>query len=371
MPTIEPVQEVRSGSLVTWGCDDTPTHEMVTHTALARRAAQLLGRDYLGRLEAYTGSDVPYCIPRAPLFGEEGCRILGSDRPDPGAFLGGWVPAPLLATKAIVHPLAPDETPPDHWPAVFADRARTLVLDGATAFTFDGGLAAGRTLLGKGAVRIKAVGASGGTGQYVAYGADDLERILRALEAVGILNDGIVLEENLSDAKTYSVGRIRLGEARAAYFGTQELTPNNSGEEVYGGSRLFVTRGGYRELIARIAPDFAAICRIAIAFDQLADAELGLIASRRNYDVITGIDGAGRRRLAVLEQSWRVGGASPAEFAALDAFAREPELAHTVASSVERYGLTAVPPGSATLYFHGVDPVVGPLLKYAVVRDDR
>ena len=43
-------------------------------------------------------------------------------------------------------------------------------------------------------------------------------------------------------------------------------------------------------------------------------------ASRRNYDVVAGLDARGQRRCGVLEQSWRVGGASPAELVALAAF---------------------------------------------------
>ena len=95
----------------------------------------------------------------------------------------------------------------------------------------------------------------------------------------------------------------------------------------------------------------------------------GMFASRRNYDVIQGTDAAGRRRSGVLEQSWRVGGASGAEIAALEAFRAEPALRAVRASTVEDYGEAAPPPPpGATVYFRGVDERVGPITKYATVE---
>ena len=49
-------------------------------------------------------------------------------------------------------------------------------------------------------------------------------------------------------------------------------------------------------------------------------------ASRRNYDIARGIDAQGQWRCRVLEQSWRIGGASGPEVAALQAFRADPAL---------------------------------------------
>jgi hypothetical protein len=95
----------------------------------------------------------------------------------------------------------------------------------------------------------------------------------------------------------------------------------------------------------------------------------GLFASRRNYDVAQGLDAGGRRRCGVLEQSWRAGGASGAEVAALEAFRAEPALRAVRASTGEFYGERETPPPPhATVYFRGVDERVGPITKYAVVE---
>ena len=70
----------------------------------------------------------------------------------------------------------------------------------------------------------------------------------------------------------------------------------------------------------------------------------------------------------VLEQSWRIGGASSAEVAALEAFARGTTGSVIRASSVELYGEAQVPEG-ATVLFRGEDADVGFITKYALVED--
>jgi hypothetical protein len=108
----------------------------------------------------------------------------------------------------------------------------------------------------------------------------------------------------------------------------------------------------------------------AVAFDRLDDRHLaGLIASRRNYDVACGNGPGGDRRIGVLEQSWRVGGATPAEIAALEAFADRPGLSAVRARCVEIHGPSPFVPEGATVYYRGDDPEMGPLTKYACVDE--
>jgi hypothetical protein len=90
-----------------------------------------------------------------------------------------------------------------------------------------------------------------------------------------------------------------------------------------------------------------------------------LLASRRNYDVVHGLDSRGRRQSGVLEQSWRLGGASGAEIAALEAFGANPGLQVVRAYCVEMYGEDAAPPADAFTLFQGIDEAAGAVLKYA------
>ncbi|MGY0794627.1 DUF3182 family protein [Azospirillum argentinense] len=81
-----------------------------------------------------------------------------------------------------------------------------------------------------------------------------------------------------------------------------------------------------------------------------------------------GGDVHGRRCSGVLEQSWRVGGASGAEIAALEMFRADPDLKGARVASVETYGADAAPPPDATVYFRGRDERVGFISKYALAE---
>lgn len=123
---------------------------------------------------------------------------------------------------------------------------------------------------------------------------------------------------------TRSVGYTMVGDRTIAYHGTQRSVTNNHGLSVYGGSHLICVRGGWPEL-ERLPMDAEARLAVIQAriYDSNADQYPGFIASRRNYDVGQGSDGTGQCRSGVLEASWRSGGASTAELAALNAFAQD------------------------------------------------
>jgi len=357
------------GPVLTLGCLGTDSHGEQSHIALTKRVANFLSKEYIGRLEDYKGPIRPYCVPRDTLCGAE-CALHLPEVTE-SDFLGGQVGHPMAATKAVVHPLAPGEEAPSTWPGSFADATTDLTLLGYTAITSRGAICAGRKLLETGDVRIKLVGASGGTQQEVAGSLDELLYIIDALSSENGLVDCLVLEENLTDVQTFSVGQITLGGLSAAYIGEQNLTLNNQGREVYGGSCLRVFRGGLSNLVDTLSDKERVICDLGMQFDELAVRHLGLVASRRNYDVVSGRDNQGKIKRAVLEQSWRVGGASGAEIAALEAFVSDPELNWVQASTVEQYGDTVKPPVNADVYFHGVDGELGPLLKYSLIQDSR
>src|SRR5690606_12030147 len=119
-----------------------------------------------------------------------------------------------------------------------------------------------------------------------------------------------------------SIGHIHACGMQMTYFGHQVSTDSNKGDKVYGGSSLTLVRGGFSELLAlKPAPIIVEAIARARQYDAaVSRAYPDLLASRRNYDVITGHDGSGNALTAVLEQSWRVGGASPAEISALEVF---------------------------------------------------
>ncbi len=293
-------------------------------------------------------------------------KDLGIRRRD--QILGGVVPAAFVATKAITHGLLhPDARCPPLWSTAMAGLMGDAALTGYTAFSRADALAAGRMLLANGPVRIKDVCAKAGLGQVVVHDDAALADALSREDDADLAHCGIVLEENLTEVVTYSVGTIQLPARTISYWGSQNLTHDHQGREVYGGSDLYVVRGGLDTLAAEpLSPAIARAVACAGAFDRAAQlAYPDLLLTRRNYDVIEGADAAGARRIGVLEQSWRVGGASGAEIAAFEALRDEPDTHAVRCSTVEIYA-EIDPPTGATVYFRGVDPRVGPMTKYAV-----
>ncbi|MGF6543331.1 hypothetical protein OKW32_006681 [Paraburkholderia youngii] len=75
----------------------------------------------------------------------------------------------------------------------------------------------------------------------------------------------------------------------------------------------------------------------------------------------------GARQCAVLEQSWRVGGATGAEIGALRAFRADPLAYAMSASTREIYGDDVQLPDGASIVYPGVDSRAGAITKYYTV----
>jgi hypothetical protein len=349
---------------------DPSGHEHVSRAEISRKLAALKGFEFAGEYDAsvkYPGA--VYFIPDETIIGLDLAQSLGiSGEHD---LFGGVVPHPFVATKAISHPLIrPDACAPAGWSAEFGSLVRDAVLSGYTVFTAEDAKLACSRLLEQGPARIKAVRAKGGHGQTLVSGMAELEAALDEIDPAELTNHGLVLEENLTDVTTYSVGQIRVGNFIATYYGTQRLTPNNDGMQVYGGTALVAVLGGFDRLLKLNVPKAVHMAvDQACRYDTAAEACFpGMILSRRNYDVAQGVGADGRRRSGVLEQSWRLGGASGAEVAALEIFQADPDVKAVHAECFEVYGADHEPPPDATVYFHGHDAKAGPLTKYTVAR---
>jgi hypothetical protein len=261
---------------------------------------------------------------------------------------------------------------PASWSAKFATDVRSIVPRGYTAFCVEDAQAAIECLLREGPVRVKPVKATGGRGQSIIRSASEFDGIVEKLDHAQLSQFGLVLEEDIAAPITYSVGQIRLEGLVASYYGVQNLARDNFGQTAYGGSDLSVVRGDFDDLVS--VRDPSGEVRIAIDQAQRYDAAAKrhfpeIIASRRNYDIICGTSTTGQRCCGVLEQSWRIGGATPAEITALEAFAADSGLKSVEVSSVEAYGTCPPKPANAIIYFEGVDQQVGAITKYAHLRN--
>src|SRR5205814_6347556 len=138
-----------------------------------------------------------------------------------------------------------------------------------------------------GAIRVKQPLGDGGHGQNVATSLDELEQFLKKFSDDDMAACGLVLEPNLQNVVTRSVGRTNLGDNKAiAYHGTQRRVINNAGQRVYGGSQLVCIRGSWNEL-EKLPMDLQTRLAVQQAqlYDRAASEYAGFDASRRNYDV--------------------------------------------------------------------------------------
>lgn len=345
-----------------------PQHEVQTNKALARWLAQILGLKFGGSYDAekHRGRDI-YLLPTQTLVGAA-ARELGVSGPDD--LWGGFVEHDFICTKAISHGLRSHQAhAPQGWSPLFSERVRTVVLDGLSVFALEDARPAAEHLLYSGPIRLKPIHACAGRGQEVVKSLDAFDEILARPEAGELFSDGVVLEQDLSQVVTHSVGQSFIGDRVLSYCGDQYLTKDAHGEEVYGGSNLLVVQGGYEDLLTLDLPDDVRLAiQQAQVFDRAADeAYPRFYASRRNYDIAQGLDSEGRPRSGVLEQSWRMGGASSAEVAALQSFVNDPSMRAIRVSSVETYTDQALPADAIEVY-RGPAENSDFLLKYVTVK---
>jgi hypothetical protein len=357
------------GTVVTYAANEgLNEHEIAARVAVARRLAALKGFEFGGGYQPSLQRNKPlYFVPSETLSGNEAARLGIRGAND---LFGGVVPHPFVASKTIAHPLTGrDAQRPQGWSEAFPQRVHAVVLPGFTAFARADALKGGERLLEDGPVRVKHGRGIGGKGQAVATDRGALARALDAFDRVELASCGVVLEPSLEEQATYSVGQVSVDGLCASYCGTQRSTTDNDGRPAYGGSDLLIVRGGFAALLAlQLDTAMRLAVHRALTFDQASAEFPGLFASRRNYDVLHGRDARGRWHCGVLEQSWRIGGASGPEVAALEAFRADSRLRAVRARSTELYGEQATPPRGAIVHFHGVDPVAGPLVKYTMVE---
>ena len=326
---------------------DVHHHESHSRRHIANGVAKLLDTSARPEGEAVPGD---YLVASRPLLPHEAIAHSVGGIHD---IFGSIVPHAFVGSKVIVHPLAThDSRRPDGWVAGLGGELDAVALRGFSAFARKDAMVAAHRLLDLGPVRLKRADACGGHGQTVVLDMQAFERAIDEIDDADLENVGVVVEENLLRTRTLSVGSLVIGGWSGAYVGTQRQAIDHLGRTVYGGSELRVLRGGLADMLdsGRGAEGLQAIRHVMHFEACVQRAFPSLLASRRNYDVLCGVDAKGEARMGILEQSWRVGGASAAEIAALLAFKEDPSLRAVDAATWETYGSSAIPPSACVYY---------------------
>ncbi|PPU66441.1 DUF3182 family protein [Xanthomonas pisi] len=350
-------------------------HERATHAWVCSEIARLLGaRDGglcdLAMREEGNAHRILH-VPDDTLTTEQ-ARALAID--DAGGLLGGIVPYAFVATKVIGHPLIGETAAQiDGWNQALATALMPFTLPGYTVFSREDALHALHALgllLADGGVRLKLPTGVGGSGQWRIADTAALLRALDTLPEDYLRTHGAVVERNILHPVTHSVGELCVAGIQIAYYGTQCSVRNAQGAEVYGGSSLQVHRGSLEALLTTALPPLQRrVVEQACRYDRcIVAATAGLHISRRNYDVVSGEDASAGSVCGVLEQSWRIGGATPAELAAIACFQQHADLHRVRASTHELYA--GQPPADAQVYYRATQPGAGPRYKYRRISTD-
>lgn len=346
-------------------------HELASHLWVAERLAGLLGMSYggIGRDTERHPRGERYVVPYRTLNLRE-ARRFGIESPKD--LFGGVVIEDFVGTKLITHGLVRSgAVAPSGWSEAFGAKIGDMVLPGYSVFTPADLRTATAQLLHEGSVRIKSPLDMGGVGQRVVKTIDELGPLIESMGPGPWLDDGLVVERNLEDVATISVGQVMLDGIQAVYVGRQRLTRNHDGAMVYGGTDLLCTRGDFEALreLPLTGDQRLAVEQARCYHDEAIRCFPGTFASRANYDVAQGRDASGRWYSGVLEQSWRIGGASSAEVEAVGFLLAHPSRRSVWASARESYDHREPIPEDAKIVFHGDDPKAGFLMKY--VRTKR
>ncbi|AVQ08587.1 TPA: DUF3182 family protein [Xanthomonas vasicola pv. zeae] len=337
-------------------------HERATHAWVCSEIARLLGVRDAGVAGDGVIDAGTFHVPDDTLTTAQarGFGIHGADD-----LLGGIVPHAFLATKVIGHPLINDSAArTEGWNQALAASLIPATLPGFTVFSRQDAIHAFEALSGDGGVRLKLPTGVGGNDQWRVADVMQLTQVLDCLPDTYLATHGAVLERNILQPLTHSVGELCVAGIQVAYYGTQCSVPNLDGTDVYGGSALRVFRGSLEALMATALPPLEQrVVEQACRYDRFITAAYPeLQISRRNYDVVSGEDAGHVQVCGVLEQSWRIGGATPAELAAVAAFQQDPALQWVTASTHEIY--QGEPPADAQVYYRATQSGPGPRYKY-------
>src|SRR5690606_35765736 len=202
-----------------------PEHEAMVHRDIALRIADFLDTPFEGVFDSRRHGGLRcYFIPDSTIVGAAARRGFRIDNEHD--LYGGYAEFDFMPTKAISHGLVNvTAAQPEGWSTTFIERIAGTTLPGYTAFSREDVLQAARLLLNEyPSFRVKPVLATAGRGQVVIHTLNALEPALAAQDSAELSQCGVVLEAQLEDVVTYSVGQFRLPGLTASYIGTQRLT---------------------------------------------------------------------------------------------------------------------------------------------------
>lgn len=255
-----------------------------------------------------------YVVPGATLTSGQADQLLIAAEND---FYGTAAPTMDHVGKSILH-RSMSERYPGFYSPEFAQEAESmgLVLPGYTGFAKEEIQQAfmcvdSRPLL----YRLKVPNESDGNGQYRINDTEHLVSLLSQIDAESIAQHGMVIEPDLRNKSTVSVGHFALGDDSYSFVANQtgEMI---DGRDVYlGGNDIIVARGELQNLMDMLHQlgdeRFESVAK-GKAFFQLYAKHYPLLSSRMSVDVLSGSHPDFGQISGVTDITGRLGGLCPA-----------------------------------------------------------
>lgn len=317
-----------------------PYHEYITQRngTVAEGIANYLDISYGGNTIAYKNDYQVLAQPRVKTqtYTPDGPGIFAPDRPEftlPEEFYGALVEDRSHVGKAILHP-ALSRNVPRFYSSEFAQRVQDFVIPGFTAFhKADVAEAFPGIQNDEYDYRLKLPDESDGYGQFPIHDTASLQRILESLNGHEVAEKGVVLEANLHEPTTISVGYAMLGRDQYSFIAHQK-NDDSEGRSRYRGAEVTIIRGTLKGLTGITSPQSERGHAVEIArkfYDALS--LYNVVASRLSFDCLHGFDNNGYIRRGVTDITARLGGTCPALILAAHEFKKKPGIA-TVSAEV-------------------------------------
>ena len=276
---------------------------------VARDIAGFCGIDYVGCDGGSYDKGSLYLVP-AKTVTKRQAEILGAS--DDESFYGGAVEHRAHVGKAILHSTNSLKVP-RFYSAEFACSVSDLVLPGITCFS-RGDVAVGFEKSFNETVRLKVSEASDGHGQFLIRDTGELSTAMSTMSDREISESGVVLESNVFDGMTVSVGVLKVAGGVYGFVAKQknDIAPED-GRNRYIGAEIYVVRDGMEGLMR----DGMLMDRYGRAV-MAGNSFLGRysyfepIFSRVSFDYLQGLNSRGEMVGGITDITGRLGGSCPA-----------------------------------------------------------
>ncbi len=298
---------------------------------VAKYIADYLGVPYSGEMLGGVEGNVYY----VPPVTQERKSLIADVIKSEEDFYGLIVDDFNHVGKSILHKSVSSKVP-GFYSFEFAKSVEDLVVPGVTVFSKENTEYGYTTVKGVGDfdIRLKLSDRSDGHGQFLLKNIEEVRNVFESLEDKYVNDKGLVLEANVKEAKTISIGFTVLGSDTFSFLAIQknDIAPED-GRDRYMGANVRVVRGGMNNL-KKIAenPDEQKAIEVVGQFYKKYKS-FNPIASRLSFDFLYGLDNKGNTLSGVTDITGRLGGTCPALVLAATEFKQNPYLS-TVKSEV-------------------------------------